>query len=101
MVGKGKTKMQFTQILNGLDALDATGGAADDAAKQGFLEWALSTEPGRAVMSARMALSAVAGQGPFSPAAEAFLQYLNDAAIVSENVPVRRGGASGRRRVLH
>lgn len=93
--------MEVSRILHGLDALDATGGAADDAAKQGFLEWALSTEPGRAVLAAQDALSDIAGQGPFSPAAEAFIRYLNDAAVIVHTVPMRRGGSAGRRRMLH
>ena len=92
-------RMAFSQILQGLDDLDAHGDLAREAARMGFLEWVLTLEDGTcAVQAARLVLDDFAQEPPGSPAARAFLGYVGQAAAAAVSGSVRRGG---RRRVLN
>ncbi|TMM55032.1 hypothetical protein [Sulfitobacter sabulilitoris] len=91
--------MVFSQILAGLQALDATGAQADQAARQGFLEWVFSLD-GCPHPAARDALDRVPQDMTLEPAARAFVGFLRQAAQ-PQTPPFRRGGAAGRRLRLH
>lgn len=91
--------MIFSRIYRGLDALDARGAPALEAARQGFLEWTFALEDAAlAPEEARDALDHAPADGTPSPAARAFLGFLDEAARATRTRPVRRGG---RRRVLN
>ena len=89
--------MTALRILGGLETLDLTGDDADAAARQGFLEWVF-TQPGVATpKDAIEALKAPEAQHPQSDAAQAFVNFLQDATR-----PVIRGRVrSGRAQRLH
>ena len=92
-------QMTIVRIFEGLDALTARGAPAQDAARQGFLEWVFALDADRsAAEAARDALLRLAPAPAASPAAAAFLGYLDEAARTTPSRPVRRGG---RRRFLH
>ena len=91
--------MSFSRIYRGLDALDARGAPALEAARQGFLEWAFALDDAAlAPEEARDALDRAPTAGTPSPAARAFLGFLGQAANTARARPVRRGG---RRRMLN
>ncbi|MEM9579342.1 MAG: hypothetical protein AAF891_01545 [Pseudomonadota bacterium] len=93
--------MSATKIMSALEAAHLQNPAAGLAAKSGFLEWLFCLPDGaNASIEARKALQGLDGAPVCSDAGAQFLEYLRDAArpLVS---PGRRGGASGRRRVLH
>jgi len=89
--------MTVTQILDGLEAMRETGDEADSAARLGFLEWVFAM-PGTATpQAARDALSTAAAQEARSPAARAFVGFLQAACV-----PVRGArGRTRRTRVMH
>lgn len=91
--------MHFTQIYRGLDALDLTGNEAREAARLGFLEWTFALDDvALAPEAARDALDMAPPDARPSPAAEAFLAYLDAAADARFRSGPRRGG---RRRSLN
>ena len=89
----------FSRIYRGLDAMNLQGARARQAARLGFLEWAFALDDmARAPEAARDALDNAPEGSHASPAARAFLDYLDEAA----RAPVRRGlRRGGRRRVLN
>lgn len=94
----GEDRM-FAQIFKSLDDMDACGAGALEAARMGFLEWALSLDGDiPADQAARNALARLPRACDPSPAAEAFLDYLMQAALPRHGAPKRRGG---RRRILN
>lgn len=71
-----------------------------DAARAGFLEWALTLpSDADAAKEAKTALRTLEARSQVSSAALDFLGYLRDASGHLP-APVRRGGAGARRRVL-
>lgn len=91
--------MLFSQIYQGLRAMDAKGDMARDAARQGFLEWTFALDDvADAPLEARVALDLLPDDDRPSPAAKAFLGYLDQTANLQISRPLRRGG---RRRVLN
>ncbi|MEP4197457.1 MAG: hypothetical protein ABJL99_17685 [Aliishimia sp.] len=90
--------MGITQIIGCLDAMEDSGSAAVQAARLGFLEWAICLEAERpADIAAQADLRRVPPNSAHSPAGSLFLTYLEDAASSGRTKPTRRGG---RRRVL-
>ncbi|CUH76250.1 hypothetical protein [Tropicibacter naphthalenivorans] len=90
--------MPATQIVHHLEEVSDL--RAEEAARQGFLEWALTLPlDASPAMEARKALGQLAPECPHSRAAGAFLDMLRQAARACAMAPVRRGGRS--RRVLH
>ena len=92
--------MVFGQIVRVLQANGEDGAQAEQAARLGFLEWALSVEVD-AKGAARAALTDFRLSASASPAARAFVGMLQLAAREESGAPLRRGGAAARRRVLH
>ena len=91
--------MGLRQIIGGLDAIDSTGVQAVQAARLGFLEWALTLSDGALPhMAARADLVRAKTARAHSAAARQFLAYLEDAAEAPRANPTRRGG---RKRVLN
>ena len=90
--------MTVTQILNGLETVPATGAEADSAARLGFLEWVFASPAAATPQAARDALKTEAAQEASSPAARAFVGFLQAACV-----PMRGSRSGGRRRgrVLH
>ena len=89
--------MSVTQILDGLEAMPATGAEADSAARLGFLEWVFAMPDAATPQAAEAALQTEAAQEASSPAARAFVGFLRAACV-----PVRGARGRGRRgRVLH
>lgn len=89
--------MSVTQILDGLEAMRATGAEADSAARARFLEWVFRTPGASTPQAARDALATEAAQEASSPAAQAFVGFLEAACV-----PVRgTRGRVRRGRVLH
>ncbi len=91
--------MVMSRILGGLDAMDLNGADAVQAARLGFLEWALSRDGDQcARQEARTALALLRPRASYSRAARCFLSYLDEAAAAPAAPPIRRGG---RKRVLN
>ena len=89
--------MSVTQILDGLEAMPETGPEADSAARAGFLEWVFGTPGATTPQAARDALATEAAQEASSPAAQAFVGFLQAACV-----PVSAArGRTRRGRVLH
>lgn len=84
--------MSVTQILSGLESMDAVGSDADAAGRMGFLEWAFAL-PGAATPEAARAALAAAPKEAQSAAARAFVQFLHQATLHVPG-PVRRGRAA-------
>jgi len=84
--------MSVTQILNGLESIEAVGADADAAGRMGFLEWAFALPGAATPEAARAALAAAPGEVQ-SPAAQAFLTFLSQAAVHMP-APARRGRAA-------
>ena len=87
--------LSIFRILNGLEAMDASGGDAVAAARLGFLEWAFCAQGGGTPEAARDALGSDAVRNANSAAARVFVTYLKE-ATQSVTRPTRR-----RRRLLH
>jgi hypothetical protein len=96
---KGKI-MGFIRIVKGLDAITADGVRAEQAARLGFLEWALGLDRG-AKDAACAALDGFNTTQRYSVAAETFVGFVRLVATTDPVRPLRRGGASARRRTLH
>ncbi|RKF16979.1 hypothetical protein D6850_05485 [Roseovarius spongiae] len=77
--------MTATRIIEGLERSPATGSAAQDVARLGFLEWAFTGDE-----AAQDALNAVAAQRVRSDAARAFVDLLHDACQPLCRAPGRR-----------
>lgn len=93
--------MTAQQIYRALQDFDGAASACRDAAKAGFLEWAMGLPCASSAMSeARSALLHIEALPGDARAAQIFIGYLRDASQVLP-APVRRGGAGARRRVLH
>lgn len=93
--------MTAQKILEALQ--DVKGGylANSEAAKAGFLEWALTLPKGAtASVEARRALRQFDKTPIGASAAQLFIAHLR-AASHALPTPKRRGGASARRRTLH
>ncbi|WP_306151916.1 hypothetical protein [Roseovarius sp. MMSF_3281] len=90
--------MTVTRILDGLEAMPATGAEADTAARLGFLEWAFAMPGDATPQAARDALRTEAAQEARSPAARAFVGFLQAACVP---VGAGRGRVARRARVLH
>jgi hypothetical protein len=89
--------MTVTQILNGLETVPATGAEADNAARLGFMEWVFASPRAATPQAARDALQTEAAQEASSPAARAFVGFLQAACV-----PMRAGRGRARRgRTLH
>ncbi|MFX0540549.1 hypothetical protein ACEWPM_002300 [Roseovarius sp. S4756] len=72
--------MSVKQILNGLERSDAVGADADAVARLGFLEWAFALPGAATPEAARAALKAAPAEAR-SPAAQAFVRFLNQATM--------------------
>ena len=93
--------MTAKQIFHALQECDGASRAQRDAAKAGFLEWAMTLpSASSARREARLALFHLDAMSAHCDAAHLFIGYLRAASEVLPT-PVRRGGASARRRVLH
>lgn len=92
--------MVFMQIVRALQANREGGAQAEQAARLGFLEWAMNIETD-AKHAAQAALNDLHLTVSPSPATSAFAGLLRLAAEGEIKNPLRRGGAAGRRRVLH
>ena len=94
--------MTLRHIFNDLQSLDHQGSAATTAARAGYFHWILSQAD---VASARQAAhSAMRWMQPTpdkSQAAAEFTRMIGETVDLAICAPVRRGGAAGRRRVLH
>ena len=82
--------MTISRILDGLERSTAAGVEADKAARMGFLQWALSDSAGATPQAARTALEALGPHCPSSPAAQAFVGFLEQATRTI--APNRRRG---------
>ena len=96
---KGKI-MGFARILQGLDTITAEGARAEQAARLGFLEWALGLDRG-AKDAACAALDGLNSGQRHSVAAETFVGFVRTVATTDAARPLRRGGASARRKTFH
>ena len=93
--------MRAQQIYRALQEFDGVGHACNDAAKAGFLEWAISLpNASHAAREAQQALIHLEAMPVEARAAQLFIAHLR-AASHALPVPIRRGGAKARRRVLH
>ncbi len=93
--------MKAAQIYRALQDFDGIGAACRDAAKAGFLEWAMGLpNSGSAARAAQDALLHIEALPDDAQAAQLFVAHLR-AASHDLPTPVRRGGAKARRRVLH
>ncbi len=73
--------MTAINIIKGLERMDATGAEAKAAARLGFLEWAFNPAHEATPKTARDALSDPSLQNASSPAARAFVRYLQEATV--------------------
>ncbi len=85
--------MCVTRILDGLEACEAIGAEADAVARLGFLEWVFSEIGAVSATQARAALDCPAARNAASPAAQAFVGFLQQAGG-----PGAVSGAGRRRR---
>lgn len=93
--------MTAQQIYMALQEVDGGARANVQAAKAGFLEWAMSLPCGaNACTEAQRALPLFEASAPRASAAKLFIGYLRDASQPLPR-PKRRGGASAKRRILH
>ena len=88
-----------------LDQLDAQAAVdlfarADQAARLGFLAWALGLDRG-AKDAACAALDGLNSGQRHSVAAETFVGFVRTVATTDAARPLRRGGASARRKTFH
>ncbi len=83
--------MSVTRILDGLEDSPATGQEADAAARMGLLEWVFAGSGVATPQAARDALAQPAAQNPRSPAARAFVAFLEQACHGLPSGPRRRG----------
>lgn len=91
--------MPCSRIYEGLRAMEAHGACAREAARLGLLERAFALDDvADAPEAARAALDRIPDADKPSPAARAFLGYLDQAVNLRFGRPHRRGG---RRRVLN
>ncbi|SLN30182.1 hypothetical protein PEL8287_01400 [Roseovarius litorisediminis] len=72
--------MNISRILRDLEDVDASGPAAQAAARLGFLEWAFSSAEATPQAACR-ALEDPATQKAQSAAAQAFVSYLHEATL--------------------
>jgi hypothetical protein len=93
--------MSATQIFHALQEFDGGRAASCEAAKAGFLEWAmglgLETDAACEAQRALLHIEALPEDGQ---AEQLFLEHLKCASRVLPH-PKRRGGAKARRRMLH
>lgn len=87
--------LSISRILNGLEAMDASGADAVNAARLGFLEWAFCATEGGTPQAAKAALGQRDVQNASSDAARAFVGYLQEATQALAQPSRRRG------RLLH
>lgn len=93
--------MRAQQIYTALQEFDGAARACSDAAKAGFLEWAMSLPCSSSPMrEARRALLHIDALPDEARAAQLFIAHLR-AASHALPVPIRRGGARARRQMLH
>lgn len=93
--------MKAQQIFRALQDVDGSAHAHVQAAKAGFLEWAMTLPKGsNASKEAQRALPLFGDFSHRAEAADLFVGYLRDASQPLPS-PKRRGGAAGKRRVLH
>ena len=93
--------MTAQQIFKALQDVDGTAHAHVQAAKAGFLEWAMTLPKGaNTCMEAQRALPFFSDFSHTAGAAKLFVGYLRDAWRPRAGAK-RRGGAAGKRRVLH
>lgn len=93
--------MTAQRIFLALQDVDGVGRASQDAAKAGFLEWAMTLPCARnAASAAKDALLHIEAMHTDTSAARQFLDHLRCASCALPT-PIRRGGAKARRRVLH
>ena len=93
--------MRAQQIYIALQEFEGAARACSDAAKAGFLEWAMSLpSASHAPREARRALLHIEAMPEDARAAQLFIAHLR-AASQTLPAPTRRGGAKARRRVLH
>ena len=71
--------MCVSRILDGLEASDASGPDADAVARLGFLEWVFSETGMVTATAAHDALDCPAARNAASPAAQAFVGFLQQA----------------------
>lgn len=90
--------MTAIRILNGLEDSAATGPEADSMARLGFLEWVFASPGTLTAESARRALQEISPHVPGSPAARAFVGFLEEASRMGAGTNMRRGRAM---RFLH
>ena len=93
--------MTAQQIFYALQDFEGETRASQDAAKAGFLEWAMTLPKGtKATVAAKSALWELSRKRTETSAARLFKSYLDEA---SRELPraTRRGGATGRRKLLH
>ncbi|MDU8912349.1 hypothetical protein [Aestuariicoccus sp. MJ-SS9] len=87
--------MTARRIFDGLQSIDSA--EAQDAARAGFLEWALSLPCGAApAAAAAEALGRIGCCATASRAARLFAGYLAQASVCDPRRPARRGGRAGR-----
>ncbi len=92
--------MLAQQIIDGLNAAELNGAAAQQAARSGFLEWVLSLPEGENTRNAAaIALGRIGDPVSADCAVDAFMDLLRHAAMGEGMVAMRRGGARGRRRL--
>ncbi|WP_293447108.1 hypothetical protein [Planktotalea sp.] len=93
--------MTADKIMQALQDVEGNAAVARDAAKAGFLEWAMTLPiDANPCVEARQALCYINVAPADADAAHYFVAYLRDASQML-SAPTRRGGSSGRRRVLH
>ncbi len=93
--------MSAQQIFKALQDVDGTAQVNTQAAKAGFLEWAMTLPSGaNACLEAQRALPQFETCLGNASAAQLFVAYLRDASRPLP-LPQRRGGASAKRRVFH
>lgn len=93
--------MTVLRIYRALEEFEGDADARKDAAKAGILEWAMSLpHPSSPAREAKQALLHLEALPNAASAAGLFVCYLREASHVLPT-PVRRGGARGRRCLLH
>jgi len=78
-VAGGVNEMCVTRILDGLEACESIGAEADAVARLGFMEWVFSETGAVTATVARDALDCPAARNAASPAAQAFVGFLQQA----------------------
>jgi hypothetical protein len=94
--------MTLRHIFNDLQSLDHQGSAATTAARAGYFHWILSqADVASARQAAHLAMRWMQPTPDKSQAAAEFTRMIGETVDLAICAPVRRGGAAGRRRVLH